>query len=239
MAEQNTQESVKQLTDKELEAILRKSNEKADFPEVKFDEFEKPTYEEWVEACNALLKGKPFDKIMFTKTYEGITFDPIYTWRTGPSATDKILPTDDYPGMGDFLRGATVNGYKCAPWGIAQACDETLPKENNELLKHEIDRGSTVYNVRIDTATADGIDVMDAEKPGDIGVSITALEDMHTLLDGLDMEKIPFMMYAGTSSLRMLALVAATLKAKGKDVSKVKGVIGANPIAQLIKREES
>lgn len=82
MAEQNTQESVKQLTDKELEAILRKSNEKADFPEVKFDEFEKPTYEEWVEACNALLKGKPFDKIMFTKTYEGITFDPIYTWRT-------------------------------------------------------------------------------------------------------------------------------------------------------------
>ena len=211
MAEQNTQESVKQLTDKELEAILRKSNEKADFPEVKFDEFEKPTYEEWVEACNALLKGKPFDKIMFTKTYEGITFDPIYTWRTGPSATDKILPTDDYPGMGDFLRGATVNGYKCAPWGIAQACDETLPKENNELLKHEIDRGSTVYNVRIDTATADGIDVMDAEKPGDIGVSITALEDMHTLLDGLDMEKIPF-------------------------VSKVKGVIGANPIAQLIKR---
>ena len=37
MAEQNTQESVKQLTDKELEAILRKSNEKADFPEVKFD----------------------------------------------------------------------------------------------------------------------------------------------------------------------------------------------------------
>ena len=236
MAEQNTQESVKQLTDKELEAILRKSNEKADFPEVKFDEFEKPTYEEWVEACNALLKGKPFDKIMFTKTYEGITFDPIYTWRTGPSATDKILPTDDYPGMGDFLRGATVNGYKCAPWGIAQACDETLPKENNELLKHEIDRGSTVYNVRIDTATADGIDVMDAEKPGDIGVSITALEHMHTLLDGLDMEKIPFMMYAGTSSLRMLALVAATLKAKGKDVSKVKGVIGANPIAQLIKR---
>ena len=151
MAEQNTQESVKQLTDKELEAILRKSNEKADFPEVKFDEFEKPTYEEWVEACNALLKGKPFDKIMFTKTYEGITFDPIYTWRTGPSVTDKILPTDDYPGMGDFLRGATVNGYKCAPWGIAQACDETLPKENNELLKHEIDRGSTVYNVRIDT----------------------------------------------------------------------------------------
>ncbi len=236
MDEQKVQESVKQLTDQELEAILRKSNEKADFPEVKFDEFAPPTYEEWVEACNALLKGKPFDKIMFTKTYEGITFDPIYTKSTGPCATEAILPTDDYPGMGDFLRGATANGYKCAPWGIAQACDETLPKENNELLKHEIDRGSTVYNVRLDSATAESIDVMDAKEPGDTGVSLTTLEDMHVLLDGLDLEKVPFMMYTGASSMRMLALLAAALKAKGKDVSKVHGVIGANPLAQLIRR---
>lgn len=50
--------------------------------------------------------------------------------------------------------------------GIAQACDETLPKENNELLKHEIDKGSTVYNVRLDSASTDGVDVKDAEKPG-------------------------------------------------------------------------
>ena len=52
MDEQNSQDSVKQLTDKELEAILRKSNEKAEFPQVEFDEFEKPTYEEWVEAVS-------------------------------------------------------------------------------------------------------------------------------------------------------------------------------------------
>ena len=82
------------------------------------------------------------------------------------------------------MRGATANGYKEAPWGIAQACDETLPKENNELLKHEIDRGSTVYNVRLDSATTDSIDVTDAKEPGDYGVSITSLDDMHTLLDG-------------------------------------------------------
>lgn len=236
MDEQKPQEEqVKQLTDKELEALLKKSDGKNDYPEVKFDEFTPPTYEEWVEACNVLLKGKPFDKLMYTKTYEGITFDPIYTLRTGPTGTESILPTDDYPGMGDFLRGSTVNGYKGAPWGIAQGCDETLPKENNELLRHEIDRGSTVYNVRIDSATTLGIDVKDAEKPGDTGVSITTLEDMNVLLDGLDLEKYPFMMYTATSALRMLALVAAVLKAKGKDVSKLRGVIGANPLAQLVK----
>lgn len=229
------EQEVRQLTDKELEEILKQSEGKTDFPSVSFDEFTPPTYDEWVEACNALLKGKPFDKIMYTKTYEGITFAPIYTWKTGPDAQQDILPTDNYPGMGDFLRGQRVNGYKEQPWGIAQACDETLPKENNELLKHEIDRGSTVYNVRVDSATLDGVDVTDAEKPGDTGVSITTLEDMHTLLSDLDLEHIPFMMYAGTSSLGLLALTAAAVRAQGKKISAVEGVIGANPLAQLAK----
>lgn len=224
---------VKQLTDKELEAILKQSEGKTDFPAVTFDEFTPPTYEEWVEACNVLLKGKPFDKIMYTKNYEGVTFSPIYTKSTGPDATEAILPKDNYPGMGDFLRGQTVNGYKEAPWGIAQSCDEALPKDNNELLKHEIDRGATVYNIRLDDATLEGIDVADAEKPGEKGVSLTTLEDVHDLLDGLDLAKYPLMIYAGTSSLALVAFVAAALKAAGKDVSKLHGVVGADPIGQL------
>ena len=67
----------KQLTDKELEAILRKSDKITEFPEVKFDEFTVPTTDEWIAACNVLLKGQPFDKVMYTKNYEGITFEPI------------------------------------------------------------------------------------------------------------------------------------------------------------------
>ena len=107
------------MTDKELEELLRKSEKNASYPEVKFDEFTPPTPEEWVEACNILLKGKPFDKMMYTKNYEGITFDPIYTRRKSAD----LLPKDNYPGMGDYLRGSTVNGYVNQPWGIAQACD--------------------------------------------------------------------------------------------------------------------
>ncbi len=181
--------------------------------------------------CNELLKGKPFDKMMYTKNYEGITFDPIYTLRKWKD----ILPTDDYPGMGDFLRGSTVNGYVHEPWGIAQACDLTEPQENNELLKFEISKGSTVYHVRVDKATLAGVDVKDAEKPGDKGVSLTTVEDMHTMLDGLDLEKIPFMLYTGEASTRLLAMMVAALKAGGKKVEKLKGIVGADPIGELIK----
>lgn len=221
----------KPLTDQELEAMLRKSEKVTEFPEVTFDEFELPSWDEWVEACNALLKGQPFEKVMYTKNYEGITFDPIYTRKD----TDGILPTDDYPGMGDFLRGATVNGYVHEPWGIAQGCDETLPSDNNELLKEEIDKGSTVYNVKLDSATLNGVDVKDAEHVGDTGVNITTVEDMSVLLNGLKLEKYPLMMYAGAGAKGLLAMTAAALKASGKDLSAVKGVIGADPIGELVK----
>lgn len=232
MAEQTNVEpsESRPMTDKELEELLRKSEQKAEYPEVKFDEFTVPTPEEWVEACNELLKGKPFDKMMYTKNYEGITFDPIYTLRKWKD----ILPTDDYPGMGDFLRGSTVNGYVHQPWGIAQACDLTEPKENNELLKHEIATGSTVYHVRVDSATKAGVDIKDAAVPGDKGTSLTTVEDMHTLLADLDLEKLPYMLYTGESSVRLLAMTVAALKAAGKKIEKLHGVIGADPIGELV-----
>ena len=225
----------KPLTDKELEAMLRKSEKVSEFPEVKFDEFTVPEWDEWVEACNALLKGQSFEKVMYTKNYEGITFNPIYTLKE----TDSILPTDNYPGMGDFLRGATVNEYVHEPWGIAQSCDETLPSENNALLKHEVDKGSTAYNIKFDTATLEGVDAAEAAQIGDIGVNVTTVEDMSVLLNGLDIEKYPFVVYGGASVSSLLALTAASLKAEGKAALALHGVIGANPLGELIKAGKS
>lgn len=225
-------EEAKKEGELDLQAILKQAESKTDFPEVPFDEFTPPTDEEWKVACEALLKGAPFEKIMYTKTYEGITFDPMYTYKD----TDAILPRDTFPGMGDYLRGANVSGYVGKPWGIAQSCDETLPKENNELLKFEISKGSTVYNIRLDTATLQNQDVKDAEKVGEDGCSVTTLDDMHQLLDGLKLEEYPLYMYGGASSLPLLAMTAAAVQASGKTMEKVTGFVGANPIGQMVRK---
>ncbi|MDD6850570.1 MAG: methylmalonyl-CoA mutase family protein, partial [Veillonellaceae bacterium] len=144
----------------DLQAILKKAEQQTVFPDVPLDEFAPPTYEEWKDACIALLKGAPFDKKMYTKTYEGITFSPMYFRAT----TEDILPKDSFPGMDDFLRGASPSGYIKAPWGIAQSCDLTMPQENNKLLIHEQEKGSTVYNIRLDKATLACQDANEADK---------------------------------------------------------------------------
>lgn len=214
----------------DLQAIIKKAESQTNFPDVPLDEFTPPTYEEWKQACIELLKGAPFEKKMYTKTYEGITFEPMYF----RAATEDILPKKSFPGVGDYLRGATVNGYVNAPWGIAQACDETLPEENNELLKHEIDKGSNIYNVKVDCATRKAVDARECEKPGKDGVSLTTLGDVETLLKGLALDKYPLYVYSGESSLPILALIVAAVKKNGGDVSKLRGFIGANPIGELV-----
>ena len=223
-------EEKERSSDEELQKLLKKSADIEDFPDVPLDEFTPPTDEEWKAACEALLKGAPFEKKMFTKTYEGITFDPMYTRKH----TEEILPKSVMPGMGDYLRGVDAAGYIGRPWGIAQACDETLPSENNELLRHENDKGSTIYHIVLDTASRAGVDARQAEKVGDLGTSVTTVEDMHTMLAGLDLAKFPLYIYAGANAVPLLSLVAAARRAAGEDVGKLHGIIGADPIGAFV-----
>ena len=68
-AAMNNDTSGQPASELDLQEILKKSEQQADFPDVPLDEFIPPTYEEWKENCIALLKGAPFDKKMYTKTF--------------------------------------------------------------------------------------------------------------------------------------------------------------------------
>ena len=216
----------------DLQALIQRAEAQETFPDVPLDEFTVPTYDEWKEACIALLKGAPFEKKLFTKTYEGITFSPMYFYKD----TEPIQPTKSFPGAGDYLRGVKANGYVNEPWGIAQACDETFPDDNNELLHYENSKGATVYNVKVDLGTRRGKDARKCKDIGEHGVSLTTLGDVETLLKGLKLDTYPLYIYTGESSLPLLALIVAALKKQGVNVAKLKGVIGANPIAEYAVR---
>ena len=68
---------------------------------VSFDEFEETTYEAWKEAAVETLKGAPFEKKLLTKTYEGITLEPIYTMESAAAYAQRL----SFPGAEDYLRG--------------------------------------------------------------------------------------------------------------------------------------
>ncbi len=203
-------------------------NKPVSFEPVSFDEFTIPSYDDWKNEAIRMLKGAPFDKKMYTKTYEGITLQPIYT----PKMHQEAIAKSSFPGQGDYLRGAKASGYIEEPWGIAQHVEDSLPEECNEAAVTEIEKGSTVYNIRIDEATKHYEDVSCEAPVGIGGVSLSTKGDIEKLIDGFDLKKYPIYMETGASSAILVSAVAAVVEEKG-DLSNLKGLIGADPIGVL------
>ena len=202
-----------------------------EIPSVNFDEFEIPSYDEWKEAVIGLLKGKPFEKSMFTKTYEGITLNPIYRMED----LEGLTHNKTYPAMGSNLRGAKASGYIRRPWTIAQECDAKTPKDANEMVKYELLKGSTSASFVLDTATRKGLDANCADEKdiADIGVSLSTLADISTLLDDVDLEKFEINIYTGASNVALLSAITILCEQKGISLKKLKGAIAADPIGEL------
>lgn len=187
-------------------------------PAVSFDEFKVPTYEEWKEAAIAALKGAPFDKKMYTKTYEGITLQPIYTL----ADTQDNAQAQTMPGADAYLRGTHAGGYLTNPWKMAQGLDVVDPAEFNKLAKFELEKGATAITVLLDKATKQGAK-FDAAAEGR-GLSLQDAEDVKVAFDGIE---APLFVAGGASVKPLLGLFAeAGVKATG--------VVGADPIGALL-----
>lgn len=198
---------------------------------VSFDEFEKPTYEKWQAEVEKALKGGDFHKKMFTKTYEGITLQPIYT----PALHQEKIPKGVYPGAGQFLRGTKASGYIKDSWGVSQYVDESLPKDANHASLYEIVKGSTIHNIRLDEATRHDQDVQIGAAVGVGGTSLSTVEDCTQLLERFNFKENPLYIEAGASSAILLGMISATVKATKKQTSDLKGLVGADPIGVWVK----
>ena len=193
---------------------------------VSFDEFKKPTYEQWQAEVEKALKGGDFHKKMFTKTYEGITLQPIYT----PALHGEKIPKGVYPGAGEFLRGTKASGYIKDSWGVSQYVDESFPKDANHASLYEIVKGGTIHNIRLDEATRHDQDVQVGAAVGIGGTSLSTMDDCSQLIERFNLKENPLYIETGASAAILLGMLAATVKGSKKQTSDLKGLVGADPI---------
>lgn len=191
-----------------------------------FSEFPPTSYEEWKEAAVAALKGAPFEKSMYTKTYEGITLEPLYTM----DHVREISAARTFPAENLMLRGVSASGYVACPWEIAQACETFEPETANEVARNELEKGSSSVLFRFDSSVLAGQDADETDTCRLDGVSLSTLEDAEILLEGIDADKYPIHAYCGASSAPMLGFAAAALSKKGFRQESLHGCLGADPI---------
>ncbi len=196
-------------------------------PSVSFDEFPVPSYETWKEEAVKSLKGAPFEKRLLTKTYEGITLEPIYTMEHAR----KTPRASEYPGQPYCVRGTQAAGYITKPWTIAQAGEGPLPEQANESIRRELDRGGQAIVFRLSEDMVNGRTGGEGP-PADGGLYIGTLQDAADTFRDLNIEEHPLHIYAGVSTVPLLGFFAALAHAQGKS-GELYGCVGADPIGVL------
>ena len=201
--------------------------------QVKFTEgFAMPTYEQWVGEVEKALKGAPFDKRMYTKTYEGVTLRPIYTRQDWPPTGDP----SGFPAAMPFTRGSRAAGNRVNDWDMRQSYDYPDPSRCNDIILNDLARGITSIHVIFDAAARAGLDPDQdgADKLlGAGGVAIASLDDLDRLLTGVLPELVTISLSAGAQFVAAASLLDALWRRRGVGADAAKGAFNADPLGVL------
>jgi len=160
-------------------------------------------------------------------------------------ATAEEMPDFDvqaqlgYPGEFPFTRGIHPAMYRSRPWTMRQYAGFASAEESNKRYHFLLSQGTTGLSVAFDLPTQMGYD---ADHPfsegevGKVGVSISSLEDMETLLNGLPLDRISTSMTINATASILLALYIAVAKKQGIPLHKLSGTVQNDILKEYIAR---
>ncbi|HTI14395.1 MAG TPA: methylmalonyl-CoA mutase family protein [Dictyobacter sp.] len=144
-----------------------------------------------------------------------------------------------YPGEFPFTRGIHPGMYRSRLWTMRQYAGFASAEESNRRYHYLLSQGTTGLSVAFDLPTQMGYDAdhpMALGEVGRVGVSISSLEDMETLLSGLPLERISTSMTINATASILLALYIAVAKKQGADIRKLSGTVQNDILKEYIAR---
>ncbi len=209
-----------------------------------------PAKEKWrKELLQPQIDRFPERKESFTTSSEEIEVAPLYTpddlrqpGDVNPNGMSSDEPYDEqlgYPGEYPFTRGVQPNMYRGRLWTMRQYAGFSTAAESNERYKFLLAQGQTGLSVAFDLPTQIGYDAdhdfADGEV-GKVGVSISSLQDMETLLDGIPLDKVSISMTINAPAAILLAMVIAVAKKQGVPPEQLRGTIQNDILKEYIAR---
>ena len=144
-----------------------------------------------------------------------------------------------YPGEFPFTRGIHPGMYRSRLWTMRQYAGFATAEESNQRYHYLLSQGTTGLSVAFDLPTQMGYDAdhpLSEGEVGKVGVSISSLEDMEILLNGLPLEQISTSMTINATASILLALYIAVAKKQGADIRKLSGTVQNDVLKEYIAR---
>jgi methylmalonyl-CoA mutase, N-terminal domain len=193
--------------------------------------------EEWRNTTekDALEKSKPRHPQFVTSSYIEVPDLATEENLQGFDTHDKL----GYPGEFPFTRGIHPTMYRSRLWTMRQYAGFGTAEESNKRYHFLLSQGTTGLSVAFDLPTQMGYDAdhpLSEGEVGKVGVSISSLEDMETLLNGLPLERISTSMTINATASILLALYIAVGKKQGVPIHKLAGTVQNDVLKEYIAR---
>jgi methylmalonyl-CoA mutase N-terminal domain/subunit len=171
-----------------------------------------------------------------------------FTSASGIERKLLYLPSDNlqqyqqqlgFPGQYPFTRGVQPTMYRGRLWTMRQYAGYATAEATNARFKYLLEQGQTGLSVAFDLPTQIGYDADDPLSIGEVGkvgVSISSLEDMLRLFDGIPLENVSTSMTINAPAAILLAMYVATAKRHGIDPAKLRGTIQNDILKEYIAR---
>jgi len=132
------------------------------------------------------------------------------------------------PGKPPFTRGIYPNMYRGRLWTMRQYAGFGTAKQTNERFKYLLSQGQTGLSLAFDLATQLGYDADHPMAEGEVGrtgVSISTLEDMAEVFEGINQEEISTSMTINATAGVILAFYTLVAESKGSRKENLSGTV--------------
>ncbi len=173
------------------------------------------------------------------ESFETTSSIPVERLDVPPSDGRDYASDLGFPGEYPFTRGVQPTMYRGRFWTMRQYAGFGTAAESNQRYKFLLEQGQTGLSVAFDLPTQIGYDADDPlalGEVGKVGVSISSLADMKTLLDGIPLDKVSVSMTINAPAAILLAMVIAVAKEQGVAVNKLRGTIQNDILKEYIAR---
>jgi len=145
----------------------------------------------------------------------GLPIEAVY--RPDDAGVDYASDLGD-PGAFPFTRGVQPTMYRGRLWTMRQYAGFGTAAETNRRFHLLLDAGQTGLSVAFDLPTQMGIDSDSPRALGEVGrvgVAIDTVEDMHTLLDGIPLDKVSTSMTINATASTLMAMYIVVAEERG------------------------
>ena len=191
---------------------------------------------EWESKILAESLARMAERKSSFVTSSGIQLDRIYTPENLVEDYEHKL---GFPGEYPFTRGVQATMYRGRLWTMRQYAGYASAPETNRRFKFLLDQGQTGLSVAFDLPTQIGYDAdhpMAIGEVGKVGVSISSLEDMEQLFEGIPLGQVSTSMTINAPAAILLAMYVAIGRRVGVDLNELRGTIQNDILKEYIAR---